>query len=102
MRDPGLLSRFIDPAYRCAGSHGFLLERNYLSPDGSSIVVPFTLSFLSGDDFLRSMRVIQVQDEQYAWDNDAVIYSSPKDKTGYSYHLSSGCENMSEKPLRGV
>jgi hypothetical protein len=72
------------------GSRRFLLNGDYLSPDGSSIVIPFALSFLSGDDVLRSMRVIKVQGDYYAWDNDVVIYFDPNDETVYSYHLSDG------------
>jgi hypothetical protein len=73
-----------------SGSHGFRLRGDYLSPDGSSIVVPFNLSFLDGDDVLRSMRVIQVPGEDYAWNNDAVIYFDPNDKTVYSYNPADG------------
>jgi hypothetical protein len=73
-----------------SGSHGFLLDGNLLSPDGSSIVVPFELSLLGGDDVLQSMRVVYVHGEHYAWSNDTVTYFDTNDMTIHSHNLADG------------
>jgi hypothetical protein len=83
----GRVGRYATPI---SGANGYRLARKFLSPDGGSIVLPFGVRLLDGDDVLQSMRVVLQDYYKYAWFNDSVIYSDPNDMVVYSKNLTDG------------
>jgi hypothetical protein len=83
----GRVGRYKTPV---AGRHGYLLRGKFLSPDGSSIVLPFGLSFLGGEDVLQSMRLIQLAGDRYAWFNDVLLYLDADETAIHSNNLADG------------
>lgn len=53
-----------------SGKSNSSAQGHLLAPDGRAIVVPFDLTYVSGDDVLSGIRVIRLDGDYFSWRGD--------------------------------